>query len=272
MIEAPPTPNVPSAIYIGHQKLARIKLVPLPPKLIVHKAHGEYHSWHGGGCGYCSFEGSHSSSYGSPVDCEFAQPEEFQPYSIRSVLSQLSTRADFPCKYFAISKGKDDFGNIIWEEGCMERCGGGDYTPFMHPCHLANGWMHGPDECPGWVHLANLCQSENERRFLHQYLRVNHDREAPMPIPQAHLEVTERIRVDFVLFVPVTRFEWRWLAVEIDSPSFHKDRQKDEERDWSVQIEGYEVVRLPVEMNMLDQVRDLYKRIQHIQKPQTRHL
>lgn len=198
------------------------------------------------------------------MNCGFRRPDEFQPYSVRSVLAQLSARKDFPCKYFALSKGRDEFGNIMWEEGCMEHCEGADYKPYMHSCHLANGWIHGEETCPGWQYLGNLCQSENERRFLHQYLRLNHDREAPMPIPQAHIEVTERIRIDFVVFVPVTRFAWRWLAVEIDSKDYH-DHQKDDARDWSVQIEGYEVLRLSAEKIMLDQVRDLYKRIQGIQ-------
>lgn len=263
---APPRPNLPPSLYVGPEKFTRVKLTPLPPKQIVHEGHGEYHQWFGvGDCRYCPFAVAFPDSYGAPMDCGFKRPQEMQPYSVRAVVSQLAMRKDFPCKYFVASTDVDEFGNVHWEEGCMERCGGCDYRPYMHPCHLVGGWIHGEDSCAGWEYLASLCQSANERRFLHQYLRVNHDREAPMPIPQAHIEVTERIRVDFVVFVPITRFNWRWLAVEIDSREYHRDSEKDMRRDLSVQTEGYEVLRLPAEKNMLEQVRDLYKRVQDTQ-------
>ncbi|MFQ5884700.1 MAG: hypothetical protein ACE5IO_06335 [Thermoplasmata archaeon] len=265
-IGAPPDPNLPPVLYAGPEKLARVKLTPLPPKQVVYTGHGEYHSWKGAGdCMACPFAIHVPASYGAPVDCGSRQPEEMQPFSVRAVLSQLAMRTDSPCRYFVLSHGKDDFGNVQWEEGCMDPCSGCDYRPHMGPCHLVSGWIHGEDTCEGWDYLGRLCQSDNERRFLHQYLRVNHDREYPMPIPQAHIEITERIRVDFVMFVPITRFKWKWLAIEIDSEKWHQDSDKEFQRNMLLESEGYEVIHLPAEKMMLDQVRDLYAKVTDIQ-------
>lgn len=237
---APPLPNVPSALYIGLEKLKRIKLTPLPKEQIVYDKQ------------YCDF-------FSNQI------PEEIQPYSIRSFLIQLSLRDDFPCKYHARVDSKDAWGNVNWNEGCMKA----DDDAY-HPCHLANGWIHGQESCEGWEYIVkNFCQSGNEARFLHQYLRINKDRESPMPIPQAHVEVTEKVRVDFVMFVPITRFDWKWLAIEIDSPMYHEDAEKEFERSMTIASQGYEVLRLSAEKNMLDQVRDLYQKIQAIQEAGT---
>ncbi|MFQ5862895.1 MAG: DUF559 domain-containing protein [Candidatus Brocadiales bacterium] len=264
----PPLPKLPPALYIGPEKMKRIKLTPLPNKKIVYEGHGEYHQWFGAGdCGECPFGVNFPDSYGASMDCGFDLPEEIQPYSIRSFLIQLSLRNDFPCKSFVQAKGKDDWGNIIWDEGCMEFCKGCDYRSYIHPCHLANGWMHGQESCEGWEYITkNLCQSGNETRFLHQYLRINKDRESPMPIPQAHVELTERVRVDFVMFIPITRFDWKWLVIEIDSKMYHKDKAKDFERTMTIASQGYEVLRLSAEKNMLDQVRELHQKVYAIQE------
>lgn len=268
---APPLPELPPVLYIGPEKLKRIKLTPLPSKKIVYASHGEYHQGYGAGdCGGCKFGVNFPDSYGAAMDCGYDLPEEIQLYSIRSFLIQLSLTNDFPCKYFVQVKGKDAWENINREEGCMEFCKGCDYRPYMHPCHLANGWMHGQESCAGWEHITkNLCQSESEARFLRQYLRINKDRESPMPIPQAHVEVTEKVRVDFVMFVPITRFDWKWLAIEIDSQKYHENEAKDFEKSMTIASQGYEVLRLSAERKMLDQVRELYQKIQAIQEAGT---
>lgn len=265
-LKYPPQPNLPHSLYIGPEKLKRIKLLPLPPKNVIYQGHGEYHQFFGAGdCGQCHFAKSFPDSYGAPMDCGFDLPDEIQPYSVRSFLIQLSLRKDFPCKYFVQISQKDVYGNIILNEGCMKSCSGCNYRSDIHPCHVANGWIHGEESCPGWEYIANLCQSENERRFLHQYLRINHDRESPMPIPQAHIENTERIRVDYVMFVPITRFTWKWLAIEIDSKLYHQDSNRDFQKNIMMESEGYEVIRLSAEKMMLDQVRELYSKITEIQ-------
>ena len=263
----PPRPNLPPVLYIGPEKLRRIKLTPLPPERVIYPNHGEYHSWFGGGsCDNCPFAMALPGSYGAAMDCGFSTPAEMQPYSVRSVLAQLSLQKDFPCKYFAQVHGQDQFGNTLWDEGCMESCAGCDYRPYLRPCHVAAGWMHGEETCPGWERIKTLCQSENESRFLHQYLRINHDREYPMPIPQAHVEITEQVRVDFVLFVPMTRFEWKWLAVEIDSEEYHGDVVREAGRTAIIASSGYEIVRLSAKKRMLDQVRELYHLVTGIQE------
>ena len=265
-LDDPPKPNLPSNLYIGPEKLRRIKLLPLPPKKVIYKGHGIFHSFYGSvDCGQCPFAMEFPSSYGAPMNCGFDIPDEIQPYSVRSFLIQLSLRKDFPCKYFVQTPKRDDFGNILWEEGCMESCDGYDYEEHSNPCNIANGWMHGEKSCSGWEHIKGLCQSENESRFLHQYLRMNKDREFPMPIPQAHIEITECIRVDFVMFVPITRVKWKWLAIEIDSKQYHQNLEKDFQKEITMASNGYEVMRLSAEKKMLDQVRELYTKVDNIQ-------
>lgn len=262
---APPLPQVPSCVYIGSERSERIKLLPLPPREVVYERHGVYHQWSQGGCDDCEFARGALGGYGSPMDCGFSLPGEVQPYSIRSFLIQLSLRSDFPCRYFVRAVTKDDYGNIIWDDGCMESCSGCDYSPYYHPCNVASGWMHGEGECPGWVFISSLCQTDIERLFLSQYLRLNHDREFPMPIPQAYLEIEERIRVDFVIFVPMTRFKWKWLVIEVDSKTYHQDRERDKHREAILGKLGFEVIRLTTASRMLDQVRAVYRRVADLQ-------
>lgn len=137
----------PPQLYIGPEKLKRIKILPLI-RQVIYENHGKYHSWYGAGhCEECRFAQTIPDSYGASMDWGFETPNEIQPYSVRSFLIQLSLRKDFPCKYFVQVRGRDDFNNIIWEEGCMESCGGCDYRDFIHPCHVVNGWMHGEESC-----------------------------------------------------------------------------------------------------------------------------
>ncbi len=262
----PPMPNLPPVLYAGPERLKRIKITPLPPSDVIYEGIGEYHQWYGAGdCSYCPFARRLPDSYGAPADCGFNRPPQIQPYSIRSFLTQLSMRKDFPCKYFVCVHGTDEFGNTLWEEGCMDHCGGCDYHGYLHPCNVVNGWMHGDQNCAGWEYIKQLCQSENEVRFLQQYLRTNHDREYPMPIPQAYVEVKETVRVDFVLFVPITRFDWKWWAIEIDSKEYHANTDKDFKKNVTLASAGYEIIRLSAEKKMLDQVRELYAKVTEVQ-------
>lgn len=261
---APLRPNLPPVLYVGPERLRRIKLTPLPPPEVIYPGHGENSGWYGG-CDRCHFRKG-SLDHDPWMDCGFSRPREMQPYSIRSVLAQLCLQEGFPCHYFVRATREDDFGNILWDEGCMKSCSDFDYGSHMHACHVANGWMHGKETCEGWEWIQKLCQSENEIRFLHQYLRLNHDREYPMPIPQTHVEVTEQIRVDFVLFVPITRFQWKWLAVEIDSEKYHRDLGKDARKAEKIANSGYDIHRLSAEKTMLDQVRELYLLVSNVQE------
>jgi hypothetical protein len=261
------TLKIPPILYIGPEKLKRIRVLPLPPKEVIYHKFGEYHQWYGAGdCGQCKYARGFPDSYGAPMDCGFDLPSQIKPYSIRIFLIQLSFLEEFPCKFFTQVTDIDDYGNITWDEGCMESCGGCDFRDYIHKCHVAGGWIYGQETCPGWEFISKLCQSGNERRFLHQFLRVNHDRESPMPIPQAHIEITEHYRIDFVMFVPTPGFQWRWLAIEIDSQQYHQDKEKDQQKDAVIEKSGYEIIRLPAEMQMLDQVRTLYSKVNDIQE------
>lgn len=264
------TGMLPPVLYLGHERLKRIRITPLPPKMVVYERHGEYHQWAQGGCNECPFH-VHPSlgvyNYGMPMDCGFNLPSEVQPYSIRSFLIQLSLRSDFPCKYFIRSVQRDDFGNVCWDDGCMESCGGTDFQVYMHPCNVANGWMHGEEFCNGWEYIQSLCQTKDESQFLFYYLRTNRDREHPMPLPQAYIDATEHIRPDFLMFVPRGDREpkYKKLAIEIENTErYLRGLRAETERTAAITNEGYEIVKVSATRKMIDQARDLYRRITEI--------
>lgn len=263
------TKNLPPILYIGHEKLKRVRITPLPPKNVVYERHGEYHQWIQGGCDQCPFSVCPSLGiydYGSPMDCGFELPAEVQPYSVRSFLIQLSLLNDFPCRYFIKSAYRDDFGNLCWTDGCMESCGGTDYQVYIHPCNVVNGWMNSESRCPGWKYIENLCQTQDEKRFLYLYLRLKHEREFPMALPQVYVDALEQVRPDFVVFVPGSTIEsaWKWLAIEIERVHLRSPNEE-AKRTSIIESSGYEIVRIPAENKMLDEVRKLYKRIAELQ-------
>jgi len=219
-----PQMNLPSFVICGPEKLKRIRLVQLPR--LKHFPWGSV------------------DEFGN-----YVQPPKLQPYSIRSVVTQLSENEPEIGRYF-YSFG--EVGKLDWEDWCA---GSGGY----HRCHLVSGWSTGQETCPCWEFISNLCQSDNERQFLHHYLRFAYDisggDEFPMLIPQARL-ATSRIRVDFVAFVPETKWDWHWYVIEIDTPTHHP-REDEEERAEIIRNEGYILKCFTPEKLWLDWAREL---------------
>lgn len=251
--------DIPRRVLLGADRLRRIVLRPLPPTRIIYEGFGEYHSWISApGCNECPYAMGSPASYGSPMDCGIQRPAHLQPYSVRSVLLQLALRPDFPCKYFPTSQ-ESEWGDVEWSDKCMDRCRGEGPEFHLDTCTIATGWSTG-EGCEGWNYIANLCQSEAERRFLFHYLRFSVGDEYPMAIPQVWIGPTQEYRVDFALFLPREPDSWLWIAIEIDSPQFHSNRQAEREKDAFLQSQGYTVLHYPTTERALDQVRSLIRR------------
>lgn len=254
--------DVPRRIVLGADRLRRITLRPLPPSEVVYEGFGEYHSWFSApGCHECPYARAFPMSYGTPMDCGFSRPAHLQPYSVRSVFLQLALRLDFPCKYFPTSR-KSEWGEIEWTDKCMTKCRGEGPASNLYPCAVATGWSE-REECEGWNYLANLCQSDAERRFLFHYLRFSAGDEYPMAIPQVWVGRIQEYRVDFALFVPQDSNSWLWIAIEIDSPRFHTSRQADQQKESFLNSYGYIVQRYSATERALDQVRSFLRQYLH---------
>jgi very-short-patch-repair endonuclease len=194
-----PAPNLPTHLYIGHDRQYQVPLYPVPPE--------------------------------SPSE------EWAQPYSTRSVLYQLS-RELHDCNYSPSVRGRT-MGETVFHDLCWledERAG-------PSPCHVMSGFTRGEETCNLWTKIANLCQTEPERRFLWHYLRLVKNREFPMLIPQARLGIGERQRVDFVVFVPLQRWKYDWLVVELDRSHTQDRADADRNRELEIVAKGYRVVR-----------------------------
>lgn len=154
------------------------------------------------------------------------------PYSVRSFVSQASMRFK-DCEY---SWGRDEmFGDGSEWHKCSTTTG-------STSCHLMSGFSLGQSDCPLWKKIAGLCQTRDETWFLHQYLRYVRGRPFPMLIPQCRLGgITQGIRPDFVLFVPLQLLRYRWLAIQLDAKHPLAMAKQDEDRDARLQAEGYEV-------------------------------
>ena len=217
----------PPNVYIGADKYKRIKLLPLP--------HGVSRLWDG-----------------------------MQPYSVRSILYQLSREDGWPHRYHPDFHGLDKYGNYLWEDTCSERDDYGNWIDYGKCC-VATGWMTGEVTCKGWELIKGLCQTDAESAFLHDYLRYVKDREFPMLIPQAWLTWEERRRIDFMLYVPKTHHHWRKIAVQIDPKGSHKDSRRDEIRDLEIRAEGYDVLSYDTDELRIEQVRKLISKVDEIQ-------
>jgi hypothetical protein len=157
---------------------------------------------------------------------------EAPPYSVRSFVAQASAHFR-ECEY-------------SWkiDESCGKRkdvntC---KTTEGHSPCHLMAGFSLGQSDCPLSRKVTALCQTPDEKWFLNQYLRYVRGRPFPMLIPQCRLGgITQSIRPDFVVFVPLQSLRYRWLAIQLDANHSPSMAQQDEDRDARLQAEGYEV-------------------------------
>jgi DNA-directed RNA polymerase subunit RPC12/RpoP len=121
-----------------------------------------------------------------------------QPYSVRSFVFQASRNLG-GCSYSCQVRG-NVMGETVFTDICTDPEEAYDES---WDCHLVGGWTSGQTECPLWRNISNLCQTETEEKFLHQYLRFVKDRQFPMLIPQVSIGIAERRRPDFVAFVPL---------------------------------------------------------------------
>ncbi len=154
------------------------------------------------------------------------------PYSVRSFVIHASKQFK-ACEY---SWGRDGlFGSGDEWNKCSTGTG-------STPCHLMSGFSLGQRDCPLWQKIADLCQTSDEKWFLHQYLRYVRGRPFPMLIPQCRLGgITQSIRPDFVAFVPLQMLRYRWLAIQLDAKHSPAMAKQDEDRDARLQAQGYEV-------------------------------
>ena len=254
--------NVPSQVTIGIDKLRRVVITPLPPPDIIYKNIGEFHVWYGGmTCDQCSFQRSGGGSYGEIIDCGFTRPEHLTFYSIRSLIIQLGLYSNFPCKLFIPNSYFDEFGNLIFYEGCITSCKGS--VPELNKCNIVSGGATGEINCPGYQFFKEnlFASSRYEELFFEFWLRMNADKETSAPIPQVFIGPLQTHRADFTLYLPCENGKWDWYAIEIDSPAYHSDSKKEIERDQFFKEQGYDTIHLKTGIKMMDQVRKLYSNL-----------
>lgn len=221
----PQWPEVPRALYIGAEKLARFKVYPVPP--------------------------------------ECPDEQWAQPYSIRSFVFQVSRKLA-GCSYRCHTRGR-----VMDETVFTDLCSApsmDDYEcdPESWDCHMVSGWTTGNESCPLWERVAKLCQTDTERKFLHWYLRYVKDRQYPMLIPQTWIGIAERRRPDFVAFVPLQYWKYRWIAIQLDGAHREEQALDDAERDDYVRQHDFEVVSLkPTEKGYFEEVRKLVEQIEN---------
>jgi len=88
-----------------------------------------------------------------------------------------------------------------------------------------------------------LCDTRDEAALLRHYIEFTGTDHFPMLIPQPAL-FTGRRRPDFLVLVPITRFQYRFVIVLIDRPGKSDDRVRTENEDYT--RHGYVVKRLTV--------------------------
>jgi len=206
---------------------------------------------------YIGYDRRHQVSL-FPVPPETPSEEWAQPYSTRSVLYQLS-REFHECNYSPSVRGRI-MGETVFHDLCWlddERSG-----PWS--CHMMSGFTRGEETCNLWTKIVNLCQTEPERRFLRHYLTLVKDREFPMLIPQVRLGVAERRRADFAVFVPLQRWKYDCLIIELDRAHTQDRADADHDRELEIVAQGYRVVRCrgQSERGYYDDVRDLVEQIE----------
>jgi hypothetical protein len=184
-----------------------------------------------------------------------------QPYSIRSFVAQASNRLG-GCSFSCSARGAVMDEPVFWDR-CLiwpsEDAPRADETD----CHIVSGWSTGQTTCPLWERIAALCQTDHERRFLHHFVRYAKDRQFPMLIPQPRIGIAERRRPDFVAFVPLQHWRYRWVAVELDGAHGEEHKDRDSSRDAELLANGYEVFSVrPAENGYLEEVRRLVERFE----------
>jgi hypothetical protein len=150
---------------------------------------------------------------------------------------------------------------VFTDSCCDPKFSEDDWAEFWD-CHLVGGWTTGQTTCGLWERIAQLCQNETEQRFLHRYLGYVKDRQFPMLIPQTWIGITERRRPDFVAFIPLSFWNYRWLAIQLDAAHTEEQAENDALRDEYITRHKYEILSLkPNEKGYLEEIRTLVERI-----------
>lgn len=197
-----------------------------------------------------------------PVPPEQSDEAWARPYGVRSFIYQAS-RAFGGCRYSCASRGR------IYDENIFsDRCTNPDdpsFEPESWDCHVLAGWSAGKSSCLLFDEISKLCQTDIECKFLGTYLRYVKDRDFPMLIPQVRIGIAERRRPDFVLYVPLQYWRFKWLAVELDGAHREEKAPDDAARDRYYAENGYEVISLrPGAKGYLEEVKALAERVEVI--------
>jgi hypothetical protein len=84
-----------------------------------------------------------------------------------------------------------------------------------------------------------------------------------MQIPQTWIGIAERRRPDFVAFVPLQFWKYRWLAIQLDAAHGQEQIDDDWLRDQYIQEHNFEVISLrPKEKGYFEEVRSLVETIE----------
>ena len=194
-----------------------------------------------------------------PVPPGMGDHEWALPCSIRSFIYQASEMLR-GCSYHVNDRGK-----VMDMPTFSDRCRSLEPIPDIDTsaCHMVSGWTKGQDSCPLWEKVALLCQTPAERKFLHQYLTLAKDRHFPMLIPQVRIGIAQRRRPDFVLFVPLQRWKYKWYAIQLDAAHPQETAQEDALRDTEISVHGYEVISLKAGNQYWEDVRRLVEIVEH---------
>jgi len=109
-----------------------------------------------------------------------------------------------------------------------------------------------------------LCQTPAERRFLHRYLELAKDRHSPMLIPQVRIGIAQRRRPDFVVFVPLQKWKYKWYAIQLDAGHMPEKAEADKLRDTEISVQEYQIINFKPTENQgyLEHVRTLVEIIE----------
>ena len=195
-----------------------------------------------------------------PLPPECPNEDWAKPYSVRSFVHQASIQFG-KCHYSCCQRGQV-MGELVFTDECHH---GDPHDEWVdrEQCHLVAGWTTGQTTCPLWQEIEKLCQTDTERKFLHRYLAYVKDRQFPMLIPQTGIGIAERRRPDFVAFIPLQYWNYKWLAIQLDGAHTDANAADDSLRDQYVEEKNYEVLSLkPNEKGYLEEVRRLVEQIE----------
>lgn len=219
----PEYPEVPRSLYIGADNAHLLKVFPVPP--------------------------------------EEANANWALPYSVRSFIHQAS-RSLGGCTYSCKERGSV-YDEPVFADTCWNPRTEDDFHSPDWNCHILGGWAAGQASCPLWETLGPLSQTDVERKFLHIYLRYVKDRQFPMLLPQVRVGIAERRRADFIAFVPLQFWKFKWVAIELDGAHPESKFPDDQARDKYYEEHKYEVLSLrPGAKGYFEEVRSLVEKFE----------